>query len=195
MLDGVFQRRNNFVDVCGQRAPPLDERPQRDRRRVNQSAVQRDRIEIIVKIRSPATMQRIARPPYSWATVFPKTCPADVRAPLVGEKHIGAPIDALGMALQAPCARGQWRKIRVVSHDDEDVDVLGVRLRGHDRSQEGNASDTGNLLDGRHESAEPAEQMSTLTIRTGVHAVLNRAAAPRERASRSRWNEPARLFV
>ena len=116
MLDGVFQRRNNFFNVRGQLATSLDEWPQRDRRGVNQRAVQRDRIEIIVKIRPTATMQCIARLSDTRATVFPMTRPSDVGSPLVGEKHIGAPVNALGVPLQAPCARGQWRKIRVVGH-------------------------------------------------------------------------------
>jgi hypothetical protein len=63
----------------------------------------------------------------------------------------------LGVPLQAPCARGQWRQIRIVSHNDEDVNVLGVRFPRHDRSQERNTADASNPSDGRHESAEPVE--------------------------------------
>jgi hypothetical protein len=92
MLDGVFEPRNKFLDVRRQRATTLDVWPQRDRWGKNHGAVQADRIKIVVEIWSPTAMKRVAGPPHAGPAVFPVTCPSDVGAPLVGEKHVGAPI-------------------------------------------------------------------------------------------------------
>ena len=90
--------------------------------------------------------------------------PSDVRAPLVGEKHVGAPIEALCVTLQAPCARGQRCQIGIVGDDHKHVDVLGIRLGRHDRAQNGNAPDASNLSDSRNESAQSVEQLLTVTL-------------------------------
>ena len=61
MLDGVFDRRKNFLDVWRQSATTLDAWPQRDRRGANQVAVQANRFEIVVQIRPPAEDVLIVR--------------------------------------------------------------------------------------------------------------------------------------
>ena len=50
MLDGMFERRNNFFDVRRQPATTLGVRPQRDWWGKHQGAVQHDRIKIIMEI-------------------------------------------------------------------------------------------------------------------------------------------------
>ena len=90
MLDGVFECRNHFFDVRRQLATTLDLWPQRDRRGQNQGAVQRNGIEIVVEIWPPTAMKGITRLPHSRPTVPPAARSADVRTPLVGEKHVSA---------------------------------------------------------------------------------------------------------
>lgn len=99
MLDAVFECGNNFFHVRRQLATTLDVWPQRDRWGVNHGTAQPDCIEIVVEIWPAPAMKRIARPPHARPAVFSVTCPPDVGAPLVGEKHVGATIEALGMAL------------------------------------------------------------------------------------------------
>jgi hypothetical protein len=101
MLDGVFERGKNIFDILGQPATTLDVWPQRYRRRENQSAVQANGIEVVVKILPPTAVEGIARLPHTWSAVFPTTCSPDVRALLVGEKYVGTSIEALGVSLQA----------------------------------------------------------------------------------------------
>jgi hypothetical protein len=172
MLDGVFERRNNFFEIRRQLATTFDVWPQSDRWGENQGAAQRDRITIVVEIWPHTAMKRVARPTHAWPAVFPMTGPADVGAPLVGEKHVCATIDALSVPLQAPRARGQWCEIDIVGYDHQQVDVLRIRLECHDRTQDGNTPHAGNLPDRRNESAEPVEQVLTLTLRGGVHRQL-----------------------
>jgi hypothetical protein len=172
MLDGVFERRNNFFEIRRQLATTFDVWPQSDRWGENQGAVQRDRIKIVMEIWPPTAMKRVARPSHAWPAVFPMTGPADIGAPLVGEKHVGAPIDALGVPLQAPRARGQWCEIDIVGYHHQQVDVLRIRLGCHDRTQDVNSPDAPDLSDRRNESAEPVEQVLTLTLGGGVHCLL-----------------------
>ena len=46
MLDGVFERHNNFLDVPRQLAMPLDVRPERDWRRKDQGTIQIGRAHV-----------------------------------------------------------------------------------------------------------------------------------------------------
>jgi hypothetical protein len=138
MLDGVFECRNYFFDIRRQLATTLDLWPQRDRRGQNQGAVQRYGIEIVVEIWPPTAMKGIARPPHARPTVSPVARPADVRTPLVREKHVRPAIEALGLALQPPCARGQRCQVGIVGNDYKDVDIFRIRLSRHDRAQQGN---------------------------------------------------------
>lgn len=117
-------------------------------------------------------MKRVARPPHAGPAVFPMTGPSDVGAPLVGEKHVGAPIDALGVPLQAARAYGQWCQIGIVGYHHQHIDVLRIQLGRHDRTQDGNSPDACKLSDRYHESAEPVEQLLTVTIGGGVHRLL-----------------------
>jgi hypothetical protein len=55
MSDGVFERRNNFLDVRRQLAMTLDARPERDWRRKDQGTVQANRIANGVRSASSAT--------------------------------------------------------------------------------------------------------------------------------------------
>src|SRR6266550_3906739 len=71
MLDGVFERRNNFLDVRRQLAMTLDVRPERDWRRKDQGTVQTNRDEIVVKVWPSTAMQRVARPSYTRSTILP----------------------------------------------------------------------------------------------------------------------------
>jgi hypothetical protein len=80
MLDGVFERCNHFFDVRRQLATTLDVWPQRDWRGKHQCTIQANRIEIVVEIRPPTTMKRIARAPHTGPAVLPmsKTSPHPV---------------------------------------------------------------------------------------------------------------------
>jgi hypothetical protein len=179
MLDGVFECGNHFFDVRRQLAMTLDVGPQRDQRSQNQGAVQRNRIEIVVEVLPPTTMKRITRPPHSRPTVPPVARPTDVRTPLVGEKHVSPAIEALCLALQPACARGQRCKIGIVGNDHEHIDVFRIKLSRDDRAQHGNSTDTGNLSDSRNESAQRVEQLLTVTLGWLVHRRLNPAVEPR----------------
>lgn len=169
MLDGVFECRNNFFQVRRQLATTLDMWPDRDRWRVNQRTVQRDCIEIVVEIWPAPAMKGIARLPHARPAVFPTTGPPDVGAPFVGKKHISATIEALGLPLQATCARGKTRQVGVVRDNHQHVDVLRIRLDRHDRAQDGDSADARNLRDRRDKSAEAVEQVLTMTIGGAVH--------------------------
>jgi len=179
MLDGVFECRNHFFDVRRQSATTLDLRPQRDRREQNQGAVQRNGIEIVVEIWPPTAMKSITRPPHSRPTVPPVARPADVRTPLVGEKHVSPAIEALCLALQPPCARGQHCQVGVVSDDHKGIDILRIWFGRHDRAQQGNSTDTGNLPGSRNESSQRVEQLLTVTLGRLVHRPFNSAVEPR----------------
>jgi hypothetical protein len=101
--------------------------------------------------------------------------PSDVRAPLVGEEHVCATIEALCLTLQPSCARGQRRQISIVGNDHKYVDVFGIRLGRHDRAQQGNSTDTGNLSSRHNESAQGVEQLLTVA-RCIVHRRFNPVA-------------------
>lgn len=58
-LDGVFERRNDFLEIGRQLASPLDCGPQRDRRRSDESLAEGYRVEIVVKMGSSPTVPRI----------------------------------------------------------------------------------------------------------------------------------------
>ena len=60
MLDGVLERRNEYFDVWRQSPATLDDWPERDGRRRDHRGTQRHRVEIVVQIRSPPAMLRIA---------------------------------------------------------------------------------------------------------------------------------------
>src|SRR5437660_69653 len=125
----------------------LDVRPERDWRRKDQATVQTNRVEIVVKVWPSAAMQRVARPSYSGSTVSPMACSSDVRAAFIGEKHVSAPFEALGVALQAPRSCRQWRQVGIVGDHDEHVNVLRIWLRRDDRAQDGNALHARQLSD------------------------------------------------
>jgi hypothetical protein len=179
MLDGVFECRNHFFDVRRQLATTLDLWPQRDRRGQNQGAVQRNGIEIVVEIWPPTAMKGITRPPHARPTVPPVARPADVRTPFVGEKHVSPAIEALCLALQPPCARGQRCQIGIVGNDHEHIDIFRIGLGRDDRAQHGNSTDTGNLSDSRNESAQRVEELLTVTLGWLVHRRFNPAVEPR----------------
>jgi hypothetical protein len=63
-------------------------------------------------------MKGITRPPHSRPTVPPVARPSDVRTPLVDEKHVSPAIEALCLALQPPCTRGQRCQYRVIIIQD-----------------------------------------------------------------------------
>jgi hypothetical protein len=179
MLDGVFKCRHHFFNVRRQLTTTLDVWPQRDRRGQYQSAIQRDRIEIVVEIRPPTAMKGITRPSHPRPAVPPVARSSDVCAPLVGEKHVCAASETLRLTLQPPCARGQRRQIGIVGNNDKHVDVFGIRLGCHNRAQQGNSTDAGNLSSLHHESAQCVEQLSTVTLGRIVHRRFNPVAKSR----------------
>jgi hypothetical protein len=93
MLDGVFECRNNFLDVRRQPATTLDVRPERDWRRKDQGTVQTNRVEIVMKARPPTAMKRVARSSHTRSAVSPTARSSDVRAAFIGEKHVSAAPD------------------------------------------------------------------------------------------------------
>jgi hypothetical protein len=101
-------------------------------------------------------MKSITRPPRSSPAVPPATRSSDVCTTLVGQKHVGAAIEAVCLTLQPPCAGGQRHQIGIVGNDHKHVDRIG--LDRHDRAQNGNTMDTGNLSGGRNESARNASR-------------------------------------
>ena len=74
------------------------------------------------------------------------------------------PPTALCVTLQAPCAPGQRRQIGIVGNDHKHVDIFRIQFGRHDRAQNGNSPDTGNLSDSRNESAQCVEQLLTVTL-------------------------------
>jgi hypothetical protein len=87
-----------------------------------------------VEIRPPTAMKRITRPAHPGPAVFPTTHSSDVRAPLVGEKHVSAPVETLCVSLQAAGARCQRGQVGIVSHHHKDIDISRIRLGRHDRA-------------------------------------------------------------
>src|SRR3989442_5659992 len=75
MLDGVFERRNNFLDVRRQLVATCDVRPKGDGWRQDQGAVQTNRVEIVVKVRPPPAIRVVARPSHTWSADSPMACP------------------------------------------------------------------------------------------------------------------------
>ena len=99
-LDGVFERRNYCLDVRRQLAATCDVRPDCDWRREDQGAVQTNRVEIVMKVWPPPAMKRVARLSHTGSAVSPVARSSDVRTAFIGKKHVGAPIEALGVVLQ-----------------------------------------------------------------------------------------------
>jgi hypothetical protein len=66
--------------------------------------------------------------------------------------------------LQVPCAGCQRRQVGIVGDHHKHVDVLRIRLDCHDRAQDGNSPDAGNLSNGLHESAQPVKQLLAVTL-------------------------------
>jgi len=139
MLDGVFERRNNCLDVRRQLAMTLDVRPERDWRRKDQRTIQTNRVEIVVKVWPSTAMKRVARPSYTGSTILPMAGSSDVRTAFIGQKHVGAPIEALRVALQSPRSYRHWSQVGIVGDHDEHIDVLRIWFRRDDRAQDGNA--------------------------------------------------------
>ncbi len=102
IVDGVFERHKNFFDIWRHMATTLDAWPERDWRREDQAGVQPNGVEVVVQIRPLAAVKGIARLPHARPAVLPSTCSADVTPTLVGEKHVSAPIETLGVPLQTP---------------------------------------------------------------------------------------------
>ena len=73
-------------------------------------------------------MQRIARSADPGPAVLPATRSPDVRAPLIGEKDIGASIEPLSVPLQLPGTFGKRGEVGIVSHDHEYVEVFRIRF-------------------------------------------------------------------
>jgi hypothetical protein len=121
----------------------------------------------------------ITRPPYSGLTFAPAARASDIRTPLVGEKHVCAAIEALRLTLQPPCAHGQRRQIGIVGDDHKDIDILGIWLGRHDRAQQANSTDPGDLSCSRHESAQRVEQLLTVSLGSRGHRRFNPVAERR----------------
>ena len=186
MLDGVFEGRNHFFNIRRQYNPTLDNGPHRDRRGLHEVTAQPNGLEIVVKIRSPAAMQRIACLPDTWATVFPVARAANVSATFVGQKHVSTAIESLSVPLQAPRTPGERCKVGFISHDNQNIYVLGVGFDGQDRAQNRDAPDAGKLAGRCHESVESVEQQLPLTPLLDVHRRhLNRERKSRRAAEHS----------
>jgi hypothetical protein len=59
-------------------------------------------VEIVMKVWPATAMKRVARLPHTGPAVSPMACPPDICPAFIGEKHVGASIEALGVALQSP---------------------------------------------------------------------------------------------
>lgn len=196
MLDGVFESRNNFFDVRRQLAATLDRRPQRDRRRKNQGAVQANRTEIVVEIRPAAAMKRVARLPNSGPAVFPSARSSDVGATLVRQEHVSTAIEALCVSLQAPTARRQERQVGIVRDHDQDIDVFGIRLGRDNGTQQSNSPNAGKPSDRNNETAQSVEKLLAVALGGGSHHMrFNRAEVSHSTAPELRSTEAARPFV
>ena len=180
VLDGVFECRNDLLQVGWQRRAPFHDRPDGHWWRLDDGAVELNRVKIIVQEVPTPAMNGIARLPDSGTAIPPGADSTEVRAPLVGEKHIGAPVDALRVTLQAPRTPRQRLEIGIVGDDNEKVNVLGIRFGCDDRAEHRNASHARNLPRGHDEPAETVEQgLAVKTMPVDHGQCLNPAVAPR----------------
>jgi hypothetical protein len=191
MLDGVF-KRNKFVDVWRQRATTFNVRPEHNRRRKDQGALQAYRFEVIVEARPLTAMQCVARASHTEPAGSPVARPPDVRATFIGEKYVST--SGRGPAsLRGSC---QWRQVGIVRDDDEHIDVLRIRLGRDDGAQDGNALHARQLPGRPYEATQPFEQLWPVTIGGGVHLTrLNPAVGSRSRARQLRPNATDQAFA
>ena len=125
---------NNFFDVRRQLVTTLDRRPDRDRRRKNQGAVQANCIEIIVKIWPPTAVKRIARPMHSRPAVPPTAlsgrCTCHARPPETRQRRVeGQRRDACGADPRLVLQRQKGHRRRAAAELGISLSTLRRRLR------------------------------------------------------------------
>ncbi len=86
---------------------------------------------------------------------------AEVVAGLVGEKDIGAQVDLPSRALQLPAGPRQLPQIGAAFDPDQQVGVLGHRLLGRERAEQGDAKDAVDVAGPAHEGEDRREQDRT----------------------------------
>lgn len=99
VLDGVLQGRNHVVEIRRQLAAPFNRRPQRHGGCGDHLPAERDHIKVVVEVRPPAAMVRIASLPDSRSAILPSTRATDIVAAFASEEHVSTSIEALGVPL------------------------------------------------------------------------------------------------
>jgi hypothetical protein len=188
LSDGVLEGCNDFFEIGRQVTAPLDGGPQRDRRRSDDAVTQRQRIEIVMEMWPAPAMARITRLPQAGPTVLPPTNPTDVVAELVRKKHVSASIDTLRVALQPARTPGQRCEVDIVSDNHEHVDVLRIRFRRNNRSDQGNPANARDVPSSVDELTQPVEQFRSPVLERLAHHPINAAAVPHWPALRPRLN-------
>ena len=139
MLGGVLKCRKKAFHIRWDWSMTFHLRPHLHASSHNRRGLQGDRAEIIVKILSPPTVQRVACSPNARPTIPPLARPPEVAAALISEKHVGRVVQPLQPALKPARARCERCQIRVVHHGHQKIDVFRVGLVGHDRPDHRNS--------------------------------------------------------
>lgn len=172
---GAFQFKQNPLNITWKLAPAFHDRPKLHRRRRNHFVPKTNGPQVIVQVPANAAVPRIARGPELRTAVLPRAGPPQVAAVLVGEKHIGAPIEALRVALKPARAGSQRCEVHVVVNNHQQVDIFRIGPVGHNRADEGHTTDT---RDSRRRSDEldhltqkPIADSGWLLAHVGLHGI------------------------
>ena len=168
-LDGVFECRYDLFEIPWQLASAFDNRPQRHGRRRDGFLGQHDVIKIVVEVGTPAAVARITSLSKPWPAILPSTRAADVFPALVRQKRISAAIQTLRMTLQPARVHGQRGQVGVIGNNEQEIDVLRIRLRCNDGPDERDPPDSGDTASGEHESTKAPEQSCPLILGIAHH--------------------------
>lgn len=92
--------QKQLLDIAGHRTAANDVWPQHKRRGGDEAGIETDHVKIVVEMLATAAALRPAGHPRVALPVV--TDAADVASVLIGEEDVGAEIDALALALEAP---------------------------------------------------------------------------------------------
>lgn len=113
--------------------------PHLEWRRLYESRVEPDHVQVIIEIRS--AVLRFAGPADPWSTLPPWTSPSQVAAILGGEEYVSAAVDLLRISLEfaSPSSDGAQVGIRIDRH--QQINVFGFCFRGDDGADQGDSPD------------------------------------------------------
>ena len=158
-LNGVFDRGQQGFDIWWHVATPDHRRPDLDRRTGNERLIQPNVAEVIVQMRASSTVQGVTGCPNAWPALAPRTCAPKVPPTLIGQEHICPMIQPLKSPLQLAGTTSEGHQIGVVGYRDQQVDILGRRLRRHDRADERDAANANQRRDRTHESHNAGQHL------------------------------------